>query len=216
MKGFRNRILVPLAIPLAATAVVIAVVFNFSRILLLLEERNSAAVATVVAMLVAAGVLFGSTYFSARREARTAGLTVLGAATVVLVFAGGYGLGAIQAEEGEGGGAAAAAGEAAAAPAGGEVNIVAKDPFTFEPEELTVAAGKVTVNLENEGAIVHTFVFENVPGFEKLVASGTKRQAPGKGPTASGTVDLEPGTYIFYCDERGHRGAGMEGKLTVA
>ncbi|MGH8976088.1 MAG: plastocyanin/azurin family copper-binding protein, partial [Acidimicrobiia bacterium] len=103
-----------------------------------------------------------------------------------------------------------------AAAGGGKADVVAKDPFMYEPKELTVPAGNVTVNLKNEGAIVHTIAFEGVPDFEKLVASGTKRQAPGKGPTASETVKLKPGTYVFYCDERGHRGAGMEGKLTVS
>ncbi len=213
MKGFRNRILAPLAIPLAATAIVVAVVFNLSRILLVIEERNSAAVATMVAIVVAAGVLFGCAWFSSRREARTAALTVLASAGVLLVFGGGYGLGAIG-QGGEAGGE----GELAAGkeePAGGEITVVTKDPFVFEPKELSVPAGKVTVNLKNEAAIVHTFALEAVPAFEKLVASGTRRQAPGAGPTATGTVDLKPGTYVYFCDERGHRGAGMEGKLIV-
>jgi plastocyanin len=217
MKGFRKRILAPLAIPLTATAIVVAVVFNLSRVLLVLEERNSATVATVMAIILALTVLLGGAYFSSRREARTAGLTVLGTAAIVLVFAGGYGLGASGVEEGEGGEGelAAAAGEGEKAGGGGEVNVLAKDPFTFEPKELSVPAGKIKVNLTNQAAIVHTLLFEQVPSFEKLVASGTRRQAPGKGPTASGTVDLKPGTYVFFCDERGHRGAGMEGKLTV-
>jgi plastocyanin len=212
MKGFRKRILAPLAIPLGATVVVVAVIFNISRVLLFLEEHNSATVATVVAVMVAAAVLFGSAYFSSRREARTAGLTVLASAGIVLVFAGGYGLGATGVGEGEG---EAAAGEGESAAGGGEVNILATDPFRFEPKELTVPAGEVKVNLTNQGAIIHTLALEQVPGFEKLVASGTKRQAPGKGPTASGTAKLKRGTYVFYCDERGHRGAGMEGKLIV-
>ncbi|HEY3238442.1 MAG TPA: plastocyanin/azurin family copper-binding protein, partial [Acidimicrobiia bacterium] len=216
MKGFRNRILAPLAIPVAATAIVVAVVFNLSRVLLILEERNSAALATVVAIIVAASVLFGGAYFASRREARTAGVPVLATAAIVLVFAGGYGLGATGVEEGEGGGGGEATGAGGGkAGGGGEVNVVAKDPFTYEPKELTVPAGKVKVNLTNQAAIVHTLAFDQVPSFTKLVASGTKRQAPGKGPTDSGTVDLKPGTYVYYCDERGHRGAGMEGKLTV-
>ncbi|MGH9283405.1 MAG: cupredoxin domain-containing protein, partial [Acidimicrobiales bacterium] len=211
MNGFRRRILAPMAIPLGATAIVVVVVFNFSRVLLVLERQNSAAVATVAAILVAAGVLGTGAWLSSRREARTAALTVLASAGVLLVFGGGYGLGA-GGEGHEGGGEGElAAGE----PAGGEIDVVAKDPFTFEPKELTVPAGKVTVNLKNEGAIVHTFAFEAVPAFEKLVASGTRRQAEGKGPTAAGAADLKPGTYVYFCDERGHRGAGMEGKLTV-
>src|SRR2546429_2831461 len=93
MNGFRNRILAPLAIPVGATVIIAMVAFNYSRILLFLEKRNNSAVSTAVAIVVASVILFGSNYFSSRREARTVGLALLGTATMVLLFAGGYGHG---------------------------------------------------------------------------------------------------------------------------
>ena len=200
MKGFRNRILAPLAIPVGATAVIVAVVFNYSRILLFLEKRDNAAVSTGVAVLVSAGVLFGSAYFSSRREARKAGVAVLGTAAIVLVFAGGYGSGASHAVEKGGGGGGEAGG-------GGEVTLGAHE-FAFTPNAITLPPGVIKIDLRNDGRSLHTFQFETVAKFKKL-------EAP-PGTTASGAVQLGPGTYTFFCSELGHRGSGMEGKLTVA
>ena len=50
------------------------------------------------------------------------------------------------------------------------------------------------------------------------IAQGTK--VLGATPTFQGgtktlTLNLKPGTYVFYCSVPGHRAAGMEGKLTV-
>ena len=207
MNGFQKRILVPLAVPVTATLVVAVVVFNFSRVLVALEERRSANVATTAAILAAVGVLAACHYFSSRRQARTAGLTVLATAAFLLMFGGGYGLGSTSAHGGGGGEAAAGA------PA--EVAFVATDPFKYEPKELTAPAGAATLTLTNQGAIVHSLEFENLPGVKKMLVSGTSRRAPGKGTVDSVSAKLKPGTYVFFCTESGHRGSGMEGTLTV-
>jgi plastocyanin/predicted membrane protein len=204
MKGFRNRILAPLGIPLVATAVILTVAFNFSRILLLLEKRQGPAVSTVVAIFAAAAVLFASAYFASRLEAHAAGLAVLGTAAVVLVFAGGYGLGFAQAPKGEGG----EGGEGpAAAPPASSTELVAHE-FSFTPKDISVPVGPAKFTLKNEGNNLHTFQFETVPQFRKLVAQP-------RGGSASGVLEVGPGTYTFYCSETGHRGAGMQGTLKV-
>jgi plastocyanin len=201
MRGFRNRILAPLAIPLVAMAVIVTVAFNYSRILLVLEKRQGAALSTVVAIFVAAAVLFASAYFATRVEAHTAGLAVLGTAAIALVFAGGYGLGAAQAKKVEGGGAPAAA------PPASSSEFVGKE-FSFEPNDISVPVGPAKITLKNQGNNLHTFQFENVPQFRKLVAQP-------RGGTATGILEVGPGTYTFYCSETGHRGAGMHGTLKV-
>jgi plastocyanin len=198
MKGFRNRILAPLAIPVGASVIIALVAFNYSRILLFLEKRNNSAVSTAVAVVVASVILLGSNYFSTRREARTVGFALLGTATIVLFFGGGYGSGAGHAvETAEGGGAAGG---------GGEVSVGATE-FAFTPKEISAPAGVIKVNLKNDGRSLHTFLFESVTKFKKI-------ESP-PGITAGGAVKLSAGTYTFYCSELGHRGSGMEGTLTV-
>ena len=208
MNGFQKRILVPLAVPVAATLVVAVIVFNFSRVLVALEERRSANVATTAAIVAAVLVLAACHFFSSRRQARTAGLSVLATAAFLLMFGGGYGLGTTSAHGGGGG-------EAAAGAPAADLTIVAKDPFLFEPKELTAPPGTAKLTLTNEGAIVHSLEFENLPGAKKMLVSGTSRRAPGKGTVESVPVKLKPGTYVFFCSESGHRGSGMEGTLTV-
>lgn len=93
------------------------------------------------------------------------------------------------------------------AAAGGDVvEIMGTDALAFEPEELTATAGEITVELTSGEGVLHTFVIEEQ---EELVVEAAA------GATASGTIELEPGEYTFYCDVPGHRQAGMEGTLTV-
>lgn len=111
--------------------------------------------------------------------------------------------------------AAAALAAAACSPGGGEsagggestVAVTGTNALAFEPESLTASAGTVTVELTAEDADEHTFVVEEIRDTEVVAAAA--------GETSSGSVELEPGTYIFYCDIPGHRPAGMEGELTV-
>jgi plastocyanin len=197
MNGFRSRILAPLAVPVGAVAVTVVFVFNYSRILLFLEKRSNAGVSTAVAVFAAAAVLFGCAYFASRTEAHRAGLAALGLAAVVLLFGGGYGSGASHAVAKGGGGEGGS---------GGEVTVGAVE-FAFNPNAITLPPGVIKVTLRNDGRSLHTFQFEGATKFKKL-------EAP-PGTTASGAVQLTAGTYTFYCSELGHRGSGMEGKLTI-
>jgi plastocyanin len=89
-----------------------------------------------------------------------------------------------------------------------EVSITGTDDLKFVPTSLTAAAGTITVTMTSEEAVEHDFVIEEAG--DVLVV----HTDPGE--TASGTIDLEAGTYTFYCSIPGHRTAGMEGTLTVS
>ncbi|HUF58697.1 MAG TPA: plastocyanin/azurin family copper-binding protein, partial [Actinomycetota bacterium] len=87
------------------------------------------------------------------------------------------------------------------------ISVTGTDALTFEPSQLSAEAGSVTIELTSEQAVEHTFVVEEASDAEVVAA------APGE--TSTGTIQLEPGTYTFYCDIPGHREAGMEGTLEV-
>jgi plastocyanin len=108
--------------------------------------------------------------------------------------------GTLTVTEGKGGAPASGGG------GGSSTEVVAQD-IAFAPTEITVPAGPVELALKNEGAILHSLVIDGVPGFRKLEAAA--------GATVTGTLDAGPGTYTYYCDQPGHRAAGMEGKLAI-
>ena len=70
-------------------------------------------------------------------------------------------------------------------------------------------AGAVTVDFNNPQALTHDVRIEK--GAQSEVG-GTELIASGE---TSATIQLEPGTYTFFCSVPGHREAGMEGTLTV-
>jgi plastocyanin len=112
-------------------------------------------------------------------------------------------------EEAEGG-EEEAAGKAEASGPGGTVKLAASESeLKFDTTELTSKPGKVTIDFENPSAIPHNVQIENEKG---EVLGGTETIASSE---ESATVDLEPGTYTFFCSIPGHREAGMEGKLVV-
>lgn len=92
-----------------------------------------------------------------------------------------------------------------AAAAESTVTVTAGDMF-FDPTDVSADAGTIGIELDNEGAMLHNLVLEE----------GGKVAEADAGASDSGTVELEAGTYTFYCDVPGHREAGMEGTLEVS
>ena len=90
-----------------------------------------------------------------------------------------------------------------------DVALTGTISFEFVPSEVEAEAGTVSVALTSEGG-PHTFTIELSEGDETVaqVFSGAE--------TDIGEIDLEAGTYNFYCAIPGHREGGMVGTLTVS
>jgi uncharacterized cupredoxin-like copper-binding protein len=99
--------------------------------------------------------------------------------------------------------------EGGSAGSGAAVDFETAEGLAYTSDTATAKAGKVTVNLTNSQPLTHDVAIEDsggkTIGKTELIAEGSD----------SAVVDLQPGTYTFYCSVPGHREAGMEGTLTV-
>jgi plastocyanin len=79
--------------------------------------------------------------------------------------------------------------------------------ISWKPGELSAPAGSVTIKLVNDSDIPHAVEVEG-NGVEEESETIT-------GGETELSVDLEPGTYEYYCPVDGHKDQGMKGTLTV-
>jgi plastocyanin len=93
-----------------------------------------------------------------------------------------------------------------------EVNVtLTATEFKYDPNTITASPGqKVNVTLVNKGTVIHTFVLPEAG----ITSSNPIKAEAGKTATGSFTAPAA-GTYTFYCDQPGHKEAGMTGTLTV-
>ena len=90
-----------------------------------------------------------------------------------------------------------------------DISTPSGSDLAFNQEDVSAKAGSVTIDFDNMQSLQHDVKVEDYSGQElggtDLVSSAT----------ATATVDLQPGSYTFFCSVPGHREAGMEGTLTV-
>ncbi|MGH2663439.1 MAG: cupredoxin domain-containing protein [Actinomycetota bacterium] len=72
----------------------------------------------------------------------------------------------------------------------------------FEPVDLTVSAG-TSLDVSNDGENLHNITIEGTDIDQDVEA----------GQSAGVAIDAEAGEYTMFCEY--HRGAGMEGTITV-
>lgn len=88
------------------------------------------------------------------------------------------------------------------------VGITGTDQLLWRPTQLTVPTGSTQVRVECGPELGHEFAIDDVDGGNPVATC----EPAG---TGAGTVDLEAGSYTFFCAVPGHREEGMEGELVV-
>lgn len=91
---------------------------------------------------------------------------------------------------------------------GGQLSVDA-DEFFFENLSGTFWAGDIEVTINNVGDAEHNIVFADAN-----TGSEVPQALPGESATA--TVNLFEGEYVYFCSIPGHRANGMEGTITIA
>jgi uncharacterized cupredoxin-like copper-binding protein len=107
------------------------------------------------------------------------------------------------------------------------IEIQTTDALTFEPADITVAAGEtVTFRLSNDGAVIHDFTLgdqatQDAHEAEMSEMGGMAHDEPNVATIPAGdTVELiwtfgDEGTVLIGCHQPGHYAAGMTGRITV-
>jgi plastocyanin len=195
----RDRLLLPILLPLGAMIAVFLLVVNISRVFLASGNEASVIVGTIITV----GILAGGAAISATPRLRSSTLVMMLAGLMIIVLSAGLvSLG--PSEETEEAGASGY--QQPGGPPVGTLEVQALPTNMFQATEFTVPAGIIQVNYVQVGG-THTLVFSN-PEF-----SGFQLAVPG-GPR-SGKVELKPGNYTIYCTIPGHRAAGMQANVTA-
>ena len=183
----RDRLVMPILLPLGILAVIAAVLFGFSRILLSLTPTA----ATVTAIVVATGIVVTASVAAGRKQVRLSTLgAMLGVTAGVAMLAGGVALAVVGGSEEEPGGGG-----------GKPVVTLAAANIAFEPTSLTVPAGKAfTLRFHNEDANTQHNVqifddpeFGGTPLFSGALVTGVRQTDYEVDP-------LEAGAYFFRCE----------------
>jgi plastocyanin len=182
----RDRVVLPILLPIVMLLVIAAVLFGFSRILLSL----TADAATAIALIVALSILVVAAVVASRSVVRASSLaSMLGAVAGVAMLAGGIALIAVGAgvEQGEGRGPTVT------------ISLIAKD-IAFDETKLSVPADKpFAIDFDNQDAgIQHDVqIFDNEGFTGTPLLSGEIVTGPAK--VTYEAPALESGTYFFHC-----------------
>lgn len=200
----RERFVLPILIPVGLLAVIAAVAVGFGMLMF----YNPMTVSLTVAIVVAAGILGAFGLISSERAGELTGArrgVVALAGVVPILMLALVATGVIPTTDQR---VSEREPHAALGVTDGTATVGATE-YDFEPGQFQFnSTGELEFTMTNEGSIQHTFVIEGREGDLKL--------STASGATDSGTIQLDGGSYTFYCDVPGHRAQGMEGQFQVA
>ena len=194
----RERVVMPLLIPIAAVATIFLVILSGSKILL---DLDSAAIATTIAIVLASAILLICTVIAEGPRLPTSVLYMITALPASLLLGVGLFLTARPGipHEGEGGGGVVAV---------TQQTIDARDNL-FVTKAFNVPIGQeVTVTFNNLGAALHNWHLKNLPGNPDGVK--TELIPGGQTQTVKFTVTAA-GAFDYVCDVHPE----MKGKVTA-
>jgi hypothetical protein len=189
-----DRVLFPLLIIAVSGLVIVTIILNISRIFLSEPGNQAIALCSAIATVGFLSAIWAGYQSRLPTSQSYALLSFIG---LLVIIAGWALIDAAEHHGGEEGPVVASAIEA--------------DSFNFGfdiiGEAVTNAeAPAIEVSLvSRQGS--HTFVFE---GYEDVL-----HLAADTSSGSTGSIELPPGTYTYYCDIPGHRQNGMEGVLEV-
>ena len=194
----RDRLLLPLALPLLSMIAVFLYVVNVSRVFLASGENVSVLVGTIVTV----GILAGGAAISASPRLRSSTLVMALAGFSILVLSAGLLTLGPSEESGEASGGF----KPPPGPPVATLEVDALPSLSFQATQFSVPPGVIQVNYNDLGG-THTLLFTDpkLSGFQLAVPQGPK----------TGKVQLNPGTYTIYCSIPGHRAAGMQATVNV-
>jgi len=84
--------------------------------------------------------------------------------------------------------------------------LITATEFAYSPALVDVSSD-ATLMLRNEGAVYHDLRIDGIDDFSLEALPNEE---------ATGSIRLEPGSYVLFCSVPGHREAGMVAELQVS